>query len=466
MTAAKRPRGDPADNGHMPPVDDAAEASLLGAALLDEHAARIVATQLSVDAFNKPAHGHIADTIRALYAEGVVRPDHVVVADRLRRAGLLDVSGGREYLNQLSNVDLPAVSNASRYADIVGANGFARGVIRAGAEIASLGYEMTDPVELAVRARSLLEAVDMPRRPNADALSFVDWSTFWDRERKHADWLFRDVLARGRGHSVYAAAKTGKSLFLLFAVVSIVAADPEVVAVYLDYEMTDDDLHERLTDMGYGPDVDLSRFYYALLPSLPPLDTELGAAYLLATLDALRAQHPTSSFVVIIDTTSRATAGKENDADTIRAFYRCTGLRLKQRGITWARLDNAGKVADAGQRGSSAKGDDVDVVWKLARTDAGFELTRDYARMVWVPETVTFAEGSNPLRFVPTAVAWPKGTASCAAVLDELDVPTNATVDEAVAALRDADQKTRRAVVAKALKYRRSEAGTVTGTAP
>ena len=40
--------------------------------------------------------------------------------------------------------------------------------------------------------------------------------------------------------------------------------------LYLDYEMTRADLRERLEDMGYGPDADLKRLHYALLPDLRP----------------------------------------------------------------------------------------------------------------------------------------------------------------------------------------------------
>ena len=62
------------------------------------------------------------------------------------------------------------------------------------------------------------------------------------------------------------------------------------------------------------------------------------------------------------------------------------------------------------QRGSSAKNDDVDIVWLLRPTDAGVSLKRDKARMGWVPESVTFAKLDNPLRFQRLANDWPDGT--------------------------------------------------------
>jgi hypothetical protein len=43
-------------------------------------------------------------------------------------------------------------------------------------------------------------------------------------------------------------------------------------------EMTLDDVHERLGDLGYGPDDDLERRNYHLLPALPPLDHPEGGA--------------------------------------------------------------------------------------------------------------------------------------------------------------------------------------------
>ena len=72
---------------------------------------------------------------------------------------------------------------------------------------------------------------------------------------------------------------------------------------------------------------------------------------------------------------------------------------LKQRGATWVRLDHAGKDLDRGQRGSSAKGDDVDVVWRLDMTDNGVTFHREAARMSWVPPSVDFVQLDDPFRF-------------------------------------------------------------------
>lgn len=74
----------------MPPHNLEAEESVLGALLLSRDAIGVVAERgLSPDDFYRPAHRHIYDAIRSLYASaGPV--DVVTVADELRRNGLLD----------------------------------------------------------------------------------------------------------------------------------------------------------------------------------------------------------------------------------------------------------------------------------------------------------------------------------------------------------------------------------------
>ena len=126
----------------------------------------------------------------------------------------------------------------------------------------------------------------MPFEPSSVAADedsiggLIDWTTFWDRDQDGAEWVYPDVLARGRGHALYAARKDGKSLLMLFVAVQLATGDEPIIVNYLDYEMTLADVQDRLEDMGYGPAHDLSRFHYHLLPTLPPLDTSEGAQML------------------------------------------------------------------------------------------------------------------------------------------------------------------------------------------
>jgi hypothetical protein len=284
---------------------------------------------------------------------------------------------------------------------------------------------------------------------------FVDWPEFWSHDRRVAEWLFEPVIVRGRSHVIYAAHKAGKSLLTLWLATSLTRGHEPVLILYLDFEMGEDDLYERLDEMGYGPDSDLERLRYALLPSLPPLDQPEGARALLAIVDREQAAHPDHHLCVVFDTYSRVVSGPDNDADTTRAFHRHTGLGLKQRGVTWLRLDHAGKDVARGQRGSSAKGDDVDVVWSLRRGDDGLLLKRDASRMSWVPETVALTRRDGPLRFIVADRGWPAGTKDTAELLDNLEVPADCGERKAGAALREHGHQVANAVVRAAQKYRR-----------
>jgi hypothetical protein len=255
----------------------------------------------------------------------------------------------------------------------------------------------------------------------------IDWATFWDSDQSDEDWLAYPIVPRGRAIALYAPAKAGKSTIVL-AVAAAAAtgrpilghrvADP-VTVLYLDYEMTSADLQQRLLELGYGPEDDLSRLKYALLPSLPPLDTIEGARAVLDLVD----EH--SADFVVVDTFGRAVAGEEDHADTVRAFYRHTGLTLKAKGVTYLRTDHAGKDVDRGMRGSSAKNDDVDLVWKLQRADTqqghAVKLTRTHSRISWVPETLTISrvETDDGFDYLLDAKAeiYPDGTASDVALL-------------------------------------------------
>lgn len=287
----------------------------------------------------------------------------------------------------------------------------------------------------------------------------IDWSDFWRADVPADEWLIEPIVARGRQTAVYSMAKTGKSLLALDLAASAAtgrsilghpAKDP-VHVMYVDLEMTEADLRERLTDLGYGSDDDLSRLSYYQLPELPGLDRDLGGEMLVSTAVDRGVQ------MVVVDTMARAVQGGENDADTYRAFYWHTGRRLKAAGVALLRLDHQGKDANLGQRGSSAKVDDVDIVFKLTQLDAKtLKLTRTHSRVPWVPFEITLVREDSPvLRHVWTDDFVPAGTHDAIVALDELAVPIDATAETALATLRRDGRGQRRAVVLAALKARR-----------
>lgn len=294
---------------------------------------------------------------------------------------------------------------------------------------------------------------DYEEVPTPRAAHFIDWSAFWAKDQNEAEWLLEDVLARGRGHSIYAKHGSMKSLFTLWCCLEVLRAG--AVVIYADWEMGESDLYDRLTDMGCGPGTDLSRLHYLMIPAIPPLNTPEGGRELALLVDSVQADFPGRHVCVVIDTIGRAVVGEENANDTIQDFYRFTGLELKRRAMTWVRIDHAGWEGSHA-RGASAKGDDVDVVWKLARTEDGIKLTADKRRMGWVPEMVNFKLETEPvLRYDKAVGSWPLGTQEVATLLDTLKVPTEASARTCTTRLREAGVGRRAVVVQAAQRYRR-----------
>jgi hypothetical protein len=166
---------------------------------------------------------------------------------------------------------------------------------------------------------------------------------------------------------------------------------------------------------------------------------------------------------VVIDTLGRAVRGPENEADTIRDFYRYTGMALKRHGIGFLRIDHAGKDAKKGQRGSSAKRDDVDVIWRQHRTEGGLVLDcSGSSRLSWVRPILAVDRVVDPATGIisysaPISMEWPAGTAEKMEELDRAQVPLDASRSEAISLLRNMGCRPgRTAVLVAALRARRS----------
>ena len=290
----------------------------------------------------------------------------------------------------------------------------------------------------------------------------INWDKFWNTDKTDEEWLAWPLIPRGRAIALYAPAKAGKSTVLLAVVAALAAGQPILGGytappcrcLYIDMEMTEADLHERLTDLGYGPDTDLTNLNYALLPSLPPMDTIEGAK---ALLDLV---HHTGAEFVAIDTFGRAVEGDEDKADTVRAFYRHTGLALKAAGITYLRTDHSGKDTSKGQRGSSAKNDDVDLVWSLKRIENLITLTRTHSRISWVPPEVKIARqqtnGITEYLLDLEDEKLPDGTAGRAQLLDDLGLPINVTHRAAGTAVRSAGHTMSSDFITDAIRFRKN----------
>lgn len=299
----------------------------------------------------------------------------------------------------------------------------------------------------------------------------IDWAEFWAGDH-HLEWVIDPVLPKGRLVAMFAKGKAGKSLLTLEWAAAL-ATGREVLwrdtrkpihVVYIDAEMTEGDIQDRLIDLGYSEDDDLSHLHYYLLQTMPPLDTEAGGDALMGIAEEHDAE------VVIVDTVSRVISGGENEADTFINLYRHTGMRLKAAGITFLRLDHSGKDDNRGQRGSSAKEQDADVVWRLA--DQGFKiggsrriaLTVKASRMQLPHEKVNLDRKAAPLRHeLVGGKAISQGAVDVLKLIDGLDLPADVGRDRARRAIKDAGMTASNNHLAEALRWRKRQVGQVDG---
>ena len=139
----------PRTDSRTPPHNLDAEASLLGAMLLDEIPVGLaIERQLDPKDFYKPAHGHIYAAIKSLSSIGEAI-DAVTVSEELRRSNLLDDMGGLNFLLDLQNAT-PSISSASRYVNIVRDTATLRRLIKGASEIADLGYSAPADIRLTI----------------------------------------------------------------------------------------------------------------------------------------------------------------------------------------------------------------------------------------------------------------------------------------------------------------------------
>lgn len=172
LTAATTPPPAPITTGRVPPHNLGAEASLLGACLLSRRAIDDTAGTVTPDQFYRPAHSHIYAAITQLHAEG--EPvDTLTVADQLDRHGLLDTIGGPAALAALQAAT-PATSNATRYAQVVADHAAMRDLIRAGHDIAQIGWGTPADLPAAIdHARDILANIHDPDPAGAIPLADI-----------------------------------------------------------------------------------------------------------------------------------------------------------------------------------------------------------------------------------------------------------------------------------------------------
>jgi len=132
----------------VPPQNLDAEQGVLGSMLLDRDAIARVVELIRAEDFYRDAHRRIYEAMTDLFERG--EPvDLITVTDRLRDKGQLDDVGGASYVTSLLNA-VPTAANVEYYARIVLQKSMLRQLISAGTQIAHMGYEAAQDVEILV----------------------------------------------------------------------------------------------------------------------------------------------------------------------------------------------------------------------------------------------------------------------------------------------------------------------------
>ena len=123
----------------IPPHNDDAEKSVLGALLIDPEAFYKVSPIIKADDFYSNAHKEIYGAMLALNAQGKAI-DVVTVAEMLKSRSTLEAAGGRAYVAQLSG-EVPTSANAAQYAQIIADKALLRRLITASGSIVENCYK-------------------------------------------------------------------------------------------------------------------------------------------------------------------------------------------------------------------------------------------------------------------------------------------------------------------------------------
>lgn len=250
-----------------PPQNTDAEASLLGAILIDTDAIVKIADAITPDDFYDPRHARIYEALLALY-EKRASIDVLTLADQLKGTGFLDMVGGPAYLTELTNY-VPTASHVEQYADIVAQKALRRRLIAVSAEMADLGQDESKPLkELIEEAETRLFAVSQQHvKQTVVGIDEVLTASFERLDDLHKDKKkirgiptgYRDIdetlAGLQRSDLIILAARPamGKSAFVL-NLAHNVAVDAKEPVLIFSLEMSKEQLVDRLLSMQSGVD--------------------------------------------------------------------------------------------------------------------------------------------------------------------------------------------------------------------
>ena len=258
---------EPTQGAKAPPQNTEAEASLLGAILIDSDAIVKIADNISSADFFDAKNRHIYEAVTQLY-EKHSPIDVLTLADQLKSNGYLDMIGGPAYLTELTNF-VPTAAHVEQYADIVAQKALRRRLIAASQEMGTMGYDESKSLqELIEEAETkLFEVSQQHVKQDVISLEAILAESFDRLDELHKDKQkirgvptgFKDLdnilagLQRSDLFILAARPSMGKTALALNLAHNVAVQANEPVLVF-SLEMSKEQLVDRLLSMESGVD--------------------------------------------------------------------------------------------------------------------------------------------------------------------------------------------------------------------
>jgi len=249
------------------PQNTEAEASLLGAILIDSDAIVKIADTVTAEDFYDPRHKHIYDALTRLY-ERREPIDVLTLADQLKNTGVLEIIGGPAYLTELTNF-VPTAAHVERYAEIVAQKALRRRLITVSQDMVELGYDESKSLkELIEDAETrLFKVSEQHVKQSLVSIESILSESFERLDDLHKDKKkirgiptgYRDLdnllagLQRSDLFILAARPAMGKTAFVLNLAHNVAIGAKEPVLIF-SLEMSKEQLVDRLLAMESGVD--------------------------------------------------------------------------------------------------------------------------------------------------------------------------------------------------------------------
>lgn len=255
------------NNPRIPPQNTDAEASLLGAILIDSDAIVKIADQLSPDDFYDDKHKIIFENVKVLYDKHSPI-DVLTLTNQLKAHNVLDTVGGSSYLSELTNY-VPTAAHVEQYAEIVSQKALRRRLIQNSQNIVNLGYDETKNLQELIEQseKELFETSHRYVGQNVVSLEEILTESFDRLDELHKDkgkirgvpTGFRDLdkilagLQRSDLFILAARPSMGKTALALNLAHNVATKSGEPVLLF-SLEMSKEQLVDRLLAMESGVD--------------------------------------------------------------------------------------------------------------------------------------------------------------------------------------------------------------------